>query len=245
MSFPFIEHVVWLHSSGAVWAARPRWRGATVWRAEQAGEPLAACAELLAQAPRGRVRFLDRASVLLGFPHVQYLMLPWQDRLYSPDDWQGFARATFLQDAGVDPAQCQVQIASAPFGAARLAVATPLELLHALRLLFRAQHLPLGTCLPLLTATAQRYWQHLPADGVLAVPEASALSCLYLHGGEATQACALPVAPGTPLHSSLFAAAVLSAENPAAVVVAGPRPPTASDGHWLGPLHPWMQEAAG
>ena len=184
-------------------------------------------------------------SVLLGFPHVHYLMLPWQDGLYSPDDWQGFARATFLQDAGVDPAQCQVQIASAPFGAARLAVATPLELLRALRLLFRAQHLPLGACLPLLTATAQRYWQQLPADGVLAVPEASALSCLYLHGGEATQACALRVAPGTPLHSSLFAAAVLSAENPAAVVVAGPRPPTASDGHWLGPLPPWMQEDAG
>lgn len=245
MSFPFIEHVAWLHSAGAEWAARARWRGAPVWRARSAGDPLTACAELLEQVPRGPVRFLDRATLLLGFPHVHYLMLPWQDGLYSPDDWQGFARATFLQDAGVDPAQCQVQIASAPFGAARLAVATPLELLHALRLLFQAQHLPLGTCLPLLTATAQRYWQQLPADGVLAVPEASALSCLYLHGGEATQACALPVAPGTPLHSSLFAAAVLSAENPAAVVVAGPRPPTASDGHWLGPLHPWMQEDAG
>ena len=115
MSFPFIEHVVWLHSTGAEWAARPRWRGASVWRAQHEGVPLAACAELLEQAPRGRVGFLDRATVLLGFPHVHYLMLGWQTGLYSADDWQGFAEATFSQKAGIDPEQWSVaRAASSP-----------------------------------------------------------------------------------------------------------------------------------
>ena len=112
MSFPFIEHVAWLHSTGAEWAARARWRGAPVWHARRAGEPLAACADLLEQAPRGPVRFLDRATLLLGFPHVHYLMLPWQTGLYSRDDWQGFAEATFSQHVGLDPQVWQVQLSS-------------------------------------------------------------------------------------------------------------------------------------
>ena len=93
------------------------------------GEPLAACASLLEQAPRGRLRYFDRATVLLGFPHVQYAMLPWQDGLFSQADWRGFARATVSQQTGLDPLAWQVQVAEAGFGQARLAVASPLELL--------------------------------------------------------------------------------------------------------------------
>ena len=144
MSFPFIEHVAWLHSAGAEWAARARWRGAPVWRARSAGDPLTACAELLEQVPRGPVRFLDRATLLLGFPYVHYLMLPWQTGLYSSDDWQGFAEATFSQQAGLDLPAWQVQLADGAFGQQRLAVATPRDLLHDLRDLFKLHHLPLG-----------------------------------------------------------------------------------------------------
>ena len=53
MSFPFIEHVVWLHRDAAEWAARARWRGAPVWHAQCQGTPLAACAELLEQDDSG------------------------------------------------------------------------------------------------------------------------------------------------------------------------------------------------
>lgn len=236
MSFPFTEHVVWLHNSGATWAARPRWRGATVWRAEQNGEPLAACAQLLDQAPRGRVRFLDRASVLLGFPHVHYLMLPWQTGLYRQADWQGLAEAAFSQQANISAEHWQVQIASSAFGHDRLAVAIPRELLQDLRDLFKLARLPLLTCTPLLTAVAQRYWRYLPENCVLAVPEPHALSCLYRQRGATAQVCVLPTQPDSQLSDNLFTADLLAQRSAPARLIVANRPVAP----WLGPLHPWL-----
>lgn len=239
MSFPFTEHVVWLHNSGATWAARPRWRGATVWRVDQAGEPLAACAQLLEQAPRGRVRFLDRANVLLGFPHVHYLMLPWQTGLHRQVDWQGFAEAAFNQQAGIGAEGWQVQVANSAFGHDRLAVAIQRDLLQDLRDLFKLARLPLLTCTPLLTAVAQRYWRYLPEDCVLAVPEATGLSCLYRQQGTPSQVCVLPTQPDSLLSDNLFTADLLAQRSAPATLVVANRPVAP----WLGPLHPWLEEA--
>lgn len=238
MSFPFIEHVVWLHSTGAAWAARQRWRGAAVWHGQQNGEPLGACAHVLEQAPRGRVRFLDRATVLLGFPHVHYLMLPWQPGLISPSDWQGFAQASFELQAGFDPERWQVQIASSGFGYDRLAVAVSRELLHDLRELFKLHRLPLITCTPLLTAVAQQYWRKLPDDCVLAVPESESLSCLYRQHGALHQVCVLPTQPGSDLSDNLFTADLLAQEHAPITLVVANRPTQSR----LGPLHPWLED---
>lgn len=239
MSFPYIEHVVCLHSSSAEWAARSRWRDAPVWHRQQAGEPLGACAELLQQAPRGRVKFLDRATVLLGFPHVQYLVLPWQTGLYSQEDWQGFAEVSFSEQAGIDAERWQIHVANSAFGQERIAVATPRDLLQDLRDLFKLQHLPLVTCTPLLTAVARLYWRQLPADCVLAVPEAESLSCLYRNQSVAAQVCVLHTQPGSDLNDNLFTADLLAERHaPATLVVAN-----APTEHWLGPLHPWLGES--
>jgi len=239
VSFPFIEHVVWLHSTGAEWAARARWRGASIWRAQQQGEPLAVCAELLEQTPRSQVRFLDRATVLLGFPHVHYLMLPWQTGLYSQADWQDFAEATFGQQAGLDPERWQVQLANSAFGQQRLAVATPRDLLQDLRELFKLHRLPLFTCMPLLTAVAQQYWRQLPDDCVLAVAESDSLSCLYRQHGMVDQVCVIPTQPGSALSDNLFTADLLAERHApqTRVVTNGPAEQR------LGPVHPWLEEA--
>lgn len=243
MSFPYIEHVVLLQHARVTWAARPRWRGASIWRARQDGEPLAACAQLLEQAPRGRARFLDRATVLLGFPHVHYLMLPWQAGLYSEADWQGFAEAAFNQQADMDPQAWHVQVASSGFGQARLAVATPVELLQDVRALFKLSTLPLVACTPLLTTLAQRYWHRLPHDCVLAVPEPDALSCLYLRQGTASQVCGLQTRVGSSLHDNLFAADLLVEQHAADTLVVSNDPAQVQPpDRWLGPLHPWLQE---
>lgn len=239
MSFPFIEHVVWLHSDGAVWAARARWRGATVWREQQDGEPLSACAELLEQAPRGRLRFLDRATVLLGFPHVHYLMLPWQTGLYGQADWQGFAQATFSQAVGVDPQRWHIQVANAGFGHARLAAAVSLELLQDLRDLFKLQRLPLVSCTPLLTVVARQFWQQLPDDCVLAIPEPHGLSCLYRQQRATHQVCVLQTSPGSTLSDNLFTADLLADRHAPVTLIVANRPVAP----WLGPLHPWFAQA--
>ena len=238
MSFPFIEHVVWLHSAGADWAARQRWRGAAVWQRQQAGEPLSACAELLEQAPRGRVRFLDRATVLLGFPHVHYLVLPWQAGLNSPADWQGLAHAAFNQQTAIDPEQWHVQLANGTFGHERLAVAISRELLHDLRELFKLHRLPLVSCTPLLTAVAQQYWRTLPDDCVLAVLESASLSCLYRQHGALHQVCVLPTQPGSDLSDNLFTADLLAQEHAPTTLIVANGPAESR----LGPLHPWLEE---
>ncbi|TFY90141.1 hypothetical protein DYL59_09660 [Pseudomonas kairouanensis] len=230
--------MVWLHSAGATWAARQRWRGAAVRHAQQAGEPLGACAELLEQVPRGRVGFLDRATVLLGFPHVHYLMLPWQAGLNSAAEWQGFAQASFHQQAGLDVEQWQVQIANSTFGHERLAVAVSQALLQDLRELFKLHRLPLVTCTPLLTAVAQQYWRKLPDDCVLAVPEAEGLSCLYRQHGAPHQVCVLPTQPGSDLSDNLFTADLLAQQHAPTTLIVANRPTE----HWLGPLHPWLEE---
>lgn len=240
MSFPFIEHVVWLHSTGAEWAARRRWRGAPVWHAQHNGEPLTACAELLEQAPRGRVGLLDRATVLLGFPHVHYLMLAWQPGLYSADDWQGFAEAMFNQHAGIDPELWQIHVADSAFGHERLGVAMQRALLQDLRELFKLRRLPLVTCTPLLTAVAQRYWRQLPADCVLVVPETESLSCLYRQQGVIDQVCVIPTPPGSTLSDNLFTADLLVERHAAATLVVTNTPTE----HRLGPVHPWLEESS-
>ena len=238
MSFPYIEHVVLLQKADVSWAARARWRGSSVWRAQQHGEPLAACASLLEQAPRGRAPFLDRATVLLGFPHVHYLMLPWQDGMHRMEDWQAFAETAFSQQADLDPTHWHVHVARHDFGQACLAVAISRELLSDLRALFKLKTLPLVTCTPLLSAVARQYWAQLPADCVLAVPEPGALSCLYVQDASARQVCAM--ATSSPLSDSLFAAAMLVEHHADETRVISNDP---THEHWLGPLHPWLLES--
>lgn len=241
MSFLCIEHVVLLHAMGTQWVARPRWQTGTAWRNHLEGEPLSACATLLEQAPRGRLRYLDRVTVLLGFPHVHYWMLPWQSGLYNQADWQGYARASFNQQTGLDPQPWQVQVACAGYGRSRLAVATPLDLLEDLRALFKLNGLPLGTCTPLLTAALKYYGNQLPGDCVLAVPEASALGCVYMHQGTISQVCVMHTAPDSLLSDNLFTADLLVEQHAPATFVAAAHavgPPE----HWLGPPHPWLME---
>jgi len=207
------------------------------------GEPLAACASLLEQAPRGRLRYFDRATVLLGFPHVQYAMLPWQDGLFSQADWRGFARATVSQQTGLDPLAWQVQVAEAGFGQARLAVASPLELLGDLRALFNLKGLSLAACLPLLTHTLAHYRPQLPDECVLAVPENDALGCLYLQQGQVSQVCLMQTAAEANLRDSLDAMQLLMEQPDTRTFVATPKP-VSPPAHWLGLPHPWLLDPA-
>nr|WP_218177252.1 hypothetical protein [Pseudomonas gingeri] len=230
------------------WAARPRWPAGPLWQGRQRGEPLAACAALLEQAPHGRVSYLERVTLLLGFPHVHYRVLPWQEGLYSALDWQGFAMALFRQHNDLDPARWQVALDPAPFGRERLAAAVNKELLESLKALFRARRLPITHCAPLLIDALHRHWPRLPRDYRFAVREPGALGCVFAHQGRPTQVCVLPLNQQTPLADALLMADVLCDEEEQQTLVvaaeAAFEPSTTLPWRWLGPLHPWLAEQA-
>ncbi|WP_369681795.1 hypothetical protein [Pseudomonas gingeri] len=248
MSSPFIDHVVLLAQDDVHWAARPRWPAGPLWQGRQRGEPLAACAALLEQAPHGRVSYLERVTLLLGFPHVHYRVLPWQEGLYSALDWQGFAMALFRQHNDLDPAQWQVAIDPAPFGRERLAAAVNKELLESLKALFRARRLPITHCAPLLIDALHRHWPRLPRDYRFAVREPGALGCVFAHQGRPTQVCVLPLNQQTPLAEALLMADVLCDEEEQQTLLVAAEatfePSTPLPWRWLGPLHPWLAEQA-
>lgn len=248
MLSPFTDHLVLLDDEGVSWTTGKHLQHPqTSWHRYQAGAPLAACVTLLDQVPRAAVRYLDRVTLVLGFPYVHYLILPWQEDLYSPADWQGFAQALFSQQSSIDPEQWQLGIAHAPFGAQRLAVAVSKNLLQDVRALFKAKHFVLQSCHPSLTFALQRYWQDLPGDYVFAVPQTNALSCLFVHQGMPTHVCALHVRADALLRDSLIAVDILSGDHAQETLVVATsneflQQPSTQPWRWLGPLHPWLVE---
>lgn len=247
MLSPFTDHLVVIDDQGVSWTTGNDLRQpATRWHSVETGDPLAACATLLDEVPRSALPYLDRATLVLGYPHVQYLMLPWQENLYSPADWKGFAAALFSQQSSLDPEQWHIEIDPTPFNTRRLAVALSNTLRDDLRDLFKAKRFQLQRCTPLLTFALQRYWQDVPQDAVFAVPYGHTLSCGYVHQGRLTQVCALNIAPGALLRDSLIAVDILAGDRGQNTVVVA-----AHDGflqqtavqpwRWLGPLHPWLR----
>lgn len=246
MLSPFTDHLVVIDDLGVSWATgNDLQHPATRWHSTETGEPLAACAALLDEVPRAALPYLDRATLVLGYPHVQYLMLPWQENLYSPADWKGFAAALFSQQLSLDPEEWQLEIDHAPFNAPRLAVALSKTLLDDLRALFKAKRFHVQRCTSVLTFALQRYWHEVPPDAVLAVPHGHTLSCGFVHEGRLAQVCALEVAPEAPLRDSLIAMDILAGDRGQHTLVVAAhdgfmQPPTAQPWRWLGPLHPWL-----
>lgn len=246
MLSPFTDHLVLVDDQSVSWTTGKDLQQPTIrWHSGETGEPLAACAALLDEVPRAALPYLDRATLVLGHPHVQYLMLPWQENLYSPADWKSFAAALFSQQSSLDPEQWHIEIDHTPFGAQRLAVALNKTLLDDLRALFKAKRFQLQRCMPLLTFALQQYWHDVPPDAVFAVPQGNALSCGFVHQGRLAQVCALDVQPGAPLNESLIAVDILAGDRGQQTLVVAAndsflQQPTAQAWRWLGPLHPWL-----
>lgn len=242
----FTEHLILLDDDKVTWACGKHLQSSyCAWHEHETGEPLAACAALMDRVPRAFIHYLDRITLVLGFPHVQYLMVPWQENLYNPADWHGYAGSIFSRQTGLDPDQWEIEIDHAPFGSERLAAAISKSLLEDLRALFKARQFLVYNCLPLLTFALQRYWQELSEDCVFAVPQINALNCLYVHKAMPAQICALHVQAEALLGDSLIAVDILSADQGVETLVVAPddsflQQPSTRAWRWLGPVHPWL-----
>ena len=238
------EHLIVVHEHQVEWATRAAWTHRGIWREQAAGDVLEACAALLRQAPRGWLRRLDRATVLLGFPHVAYAELPWTDGLYGEADWQAYARAVLTERLGLRFDAARVVIEHAGFGKSRLAAAVQGELCDSLRKLLATAGIRLQHAVPLAMAAARHYWWQLPRHGVLAVPEPHALTCFFRHADTWQGACSLRVSEPAKLGDNLLTAQLLSGHASEAVVVADRNAGYALDTpplRWLGRAHLWQE----
>jgi hypothetical protein len=217
-------------------------------------EPLSAAAHAFEHALRGRIRRLDSLTVLLAYPYVRHIVLPWQGGLSSSADWQEYARAMFDDQFGGDQASTHWQIVIDPAGfeQPRLAAAIDAALLDGLRILARLHKLRLTSCLSLLAAAVKRYKHMLQDDCVLGLPQPGVLECLFRQQGRWQGVCGMRTLPeGALLDGMAVAAAISNAMlSPPLLLASGAtadlprvREADASFVH-LGAAHPWLQEAA-
>jgi hypothetical protein len=242
------EHLIVVHEHQVDWATRLPWTHKSIWREQTTGEVLEACATLLKQAPRGRLRRFDRVTVLFGFPHVVYADLPWSDGLYSDADWQAYARALLTERLGVRFDTARVVIEHAAFGKPRLVAAVQGELCDSLQTLFASAGLRLQHAVPLAMAAARHYWWELPRNGVLAVPEPGALTCFFRQADAWRGACSLRVSEQAKLSDNLLTAQLLSGSSSDTVLVADHNVGYEQDAQtpplrWLGRAHLWQGAA--
>lgn len=249
MSSLSIELVARLDADGVHWAARGIGRRAmSLQQGHAPGDWPQAFAAALAAMPRGRLRRLDRIAVWLGFPHVQYAVLPWQ-AFRHPTDCEALAQALFdewLEGAGGE--RC-VAVSDAPFGAPRLAVAVEAQLLDGLRERLQDDGLRMAQCLPLLEVALARFAARLLPDCAFALNEPQALTCIHRRGGQWSAVASLHSGPGTGIRERLAAAEALLGEAPPTTLVAATdaalAPPAGGDGEqWLGIVQPWARDSA-
>ena len=217
-------------------------------------EPLSMAAHAFEHALRGRIRQLDSLTVLLGYPYVRHIVLPWQGGLSNTADWQEYARAMFDDQFGGDQASAHWQIVIDPTGfeQPRLAAAIDAALLDGLRTLAQLHKLRLISCLSLLAAAVKRHKRMLEDDCVLGLPQPGALECLFRQRGQWQAVCGMRTLPeDTLLDGMAVAAAVSNAVlSPPLLLASGttadlPRAREAGMAFiHLGAAHPWLQEAS-
>ncbi|TAL53581.1 hypothetical protein [Pandoraea sp.] len=227
MSFPWIEHTAVLTGAAGLVSTPARvWprqavAGKTVASSTcPAGDALAGLDALLGAAGRGQVwRGLDRLNVLLGFPHVHYMVLPWQAGLATQAQWQAYAGALLAQRSGVPAERLAVWIEAGRYGEPCLAAAAERDLLHGIDQLMRRHRLRRGACRALAADALLHHARRLPADALLAVPQPGACSFVARRENRWEDAFTLCFAHDD-LRRQIAAACAMLGRLPAAVRVA-------------------------
>lgn len=183
-------------------------------RACHRGDPASTLAELLAQLPKRRSRFLrlpSRLRVLLGAPWTYGALLPWQDNLWDDGAWRAYALAV-LASQGVETRDTALHlcIESAGFGHARLASAVDAQLVERLQDSAMSAGWRIVQCRDTLSTAAARHARCMPRDAVLALFEPTMLTCLFRQAGQWTDLTSLARAPGQSPSEALGVAMVLS-----------------------------------
>ncbi|AMC35084.1 hypothetical protein [Janthinobacterium sp. B9-8] len=178
MSPLWIEHSVWLASKKLTLASQPRlqkadkqWASTTV----DAQSAALALQQRLETRPKSSISTLN---ILLSGDWVRYAVLPWQDGLYQPDDWNAYARLVLAQQFGGSTDGWRLCIHPAGFGESRLVAAMDEAIYQVMIELARVNKLRLLGVQPLFATVYQQYRRQLKAaEFALVITEADQLCC--------------------------------------------------------------------
>jgi len=176
----WIEHSAWLAGNKLTLASQPRLQKADKqWLSQDIDSQSAALSlqQLLAARPASSISTLN---VLLSGDWVRYGVLPWQDGLYQPDDWQAYARLIFAQQFGSNSDGWRMCINPAGFGQSRLACAMDESIYQIVLELAKNNKTRLQSVQPLLSSVIAQYHRQLIAtEFALVVTENDSLCCAF------------------------------------------------------------------
>ncbi|MCX7206797.1 MAG: hypothetical protein NT086_12595 [Proteobacteria bacterium] len=174
----WIEHSVWLASKKLTLASQPRlqkadkqWASTTI----DAQSAALALQQRLETRPKSSISTLN---MLISGDWVRYAVLPWQDGLYQPADWDAYARLILAQQFAGSTEGWRLCINPAGFGESRLVAAMDESIYQVTIELARVNKLRLSSVQPLFSAVHQQYRKQLKAtEFALVITEADQLCC--------------------------------------------------------------------
>jgi hypothetical protein len=140
---------------------------------------------------------LRRLAVVLGLPHVRYLLLPW-----SPQRVQGgafraaMARALFSRQFQEDASLHEVRYGPESYGQPQLAAFVSNSLLQALAMVAQRHGGHLESAEPLLMSVWNRFSARLGGDGGVLVAESTRLLLVQREAGAITDVQVRPCSEG-------------------------------------------------
>ncbi|WP_157649355.1 hypothetical protein [Burkholderia ubonensis] len=250
MLFHSMNYLACLSDSCADLAMRPGKNGDPVERyTQREGSALESLARVLDEARLKPAVFRDGVTVLLGFPHLQLVVVPWQDGVSRPSEFDGLAREMFIEQFGPDSEHWTIMVEQAGYGQARVAVSVEPDWLDDIRAVLKSARLRMAACRPLILEASQRFRQRLADNCLFMLVEPTAVSCLNHADGGWREAITLSRPEGMPLGKTLHAVQFMLGDIHKPIMVVSNdgldddvRPDEAVT--WLGSAHPWLDRSS-
>lgn len=240
MSFPWINHIALL-GDGIKLLSIPDGKPGDAVVARAGGDLLQSFDTLLGAAPRGKFRRLDTLTVLAGFPHVHYTVLPWQDALVRLDERKAYARGLLIEHYDLPDDDWLVWLEENDFGQPSLAAAITPAVAQALAAIASQHRLRFVAFRPLMAHVLLHHHKKLPADTLLAIPEGLACSFALRRGGQWADAFTLRF-PHRDLEKQIVTAWAILRRLPGTLHVAARKPAhpggLLSNAQWLSVAEP-------
>lgn len=171
-------------------------------------------------------------ELVVGMPHVRYVLLPWDRQLVQDDFRHAMARALFARQFQQDFSTQELRFGALKYGRPLLAACIDRTLVEMVSVVARQHDTSVSCIEPLLATVWSRFHSRLKgAEGTLLLAEASRVHVVRCKGGAITE---LQIRPGT--EDDISGMVLQLASNPDCRVFAPLLPGLASSlpNAWLG-----------